>query len=70
MTDSIQKNLNMAIYITTGANFLASAVFFILYVFLHSLWYLVAAIIVFLAGIFFVFIIRSLQRRISKKINE
>ncbi len=61
----IKDNLNKSVLYASGANFLTAFVLFIVFVISKEYLYLIASVILILAGVAFIFMIKSLQRRIK-----
>ncbi len=62
---AIRDNLNKSVIYASGANILAALVIFIVFIVTKEYLYLIAAAILVLAGVVFVFLIKSLQRKID-----
>ncbi len=66
----IKDNLNKSVLYASGANFLTAFVLFIVFVISKEYLYLIASVILILAGVAFIFMIKSLQRRIRGYSNK
>ncbi len=67
---SIKKNLRQAMIITFSSFMIGALLFLVTYIYAKNIWYLVLTIVSFVAGIVFVFVIKSLESRYLPSINQ
>lgn len=68
--DSVNRNLNKSLWLTSGANFVASVLFFIAFLLLKNVWFLVAAIALFIAGIGFIYAVKFMERKFNSYVDN
>ena len=67
---TIKKNLRQSMIITFASFLIGAILFLISYIYIKNIWFLVLTIVSFVAGIVFIFVIKSLESRYLPAINQ
>lgn len=67
---SINDNLKKSKLVTSGSSILGAIIFFITYAFTKNVWMLSLAVILFISGIGYIFLINNIQEKYSKILDN
>ncbi len=67
---SIKDNLKQSMYITFGSFFAGALLFLVTYIIIGVIWFLILAVVCFMASIAFIFVIKSLEKRYLPAIKK
>lgn len=67
MSDNILKNIKSSRNISIGAYLFGAVCFFVAYIMSYKIWFLIAAIVLFVASVSFLFLFKWIEKRLLNK---